>query len=529
MLFVGALTRSSNELSWPSSAAGTDADLDPSDEPRDALDAELRAIALRTAGIDHTVEAPAARIRAGRSTILRRALLIADIVGCAAALAFVALFVVNNLELHDLATFALLVPAMGAWALASNVYGFYESERIGVGRSTADDLPALILLSSLMAWLGVLTLNAIGLAHPRLRVAAAFWILAILFMIATRTIARTVARGLTGYCEPTLIIGAGRVGARIASKLTSRPEYGLKLVGFLDDDPLESATDGVAPFLGGTSRLEHVIRAHRVERVIVAFSRASGDELVELSRRCTDLGVQVDIVPRMYEVIGSRNTVHFLDGLPLLGLRPPRLSRSARFMKGTLDTVVAAASLFVLSPFFLYAAIRIKLGSPGPVFFRQERMGAGGKRFQILKFRTMVADADQRKHEVEHLNKHTEDGAKMFKIADDPRITKFGSFLRAWSLDELPQLINVLRREMSLVGPRPLILDEDENIVGARRRRLDQIPGITGLWQVLGRSDIPFSEMVTLDYLYVTNWSLWGDIKLLARTVPIVVKKRGAY
>ena len=117
----------------------------------------------------------------------------------------------------------------------------------------------------------------------------------------------------------------------------------------------------------------------------------------------------------------------------------------------------------------------------------------------------------------------------MFKVADDPRITKFGRFLRAWSLDELPQLINVLKRQMSLVGPRPLILDEDENIVGARRRRLDQIPGITGLWQVLGRSDIPFSEMITLDYLYVTNWSLWGDIKLLARTVPIVLKRRGAY
>jgi lipopolysaccharide/colanic/teichoic acid biosynthesis glycosyltransferase len=228
-------------------------------------------------------------------------------------------------------------------------------------------------------------------------------------------------------------------------------------------------------------------------------------------------------------VIGSRNTVHFLDGLPLLGLRPPRLSKSARFMKGTLDTVVAATALVVLSPFFLYAAIRIKLGPPGPVFFRQERMGAGGQRFQIMKFRTMVADADERKHEVAHLNKHSEEGAKMFKIADDPRITKFGSFLRAWSLDELPQLINVLKREMSLVGPRPLILDEDENIVGARRRRLDQIPGITGLWQVLGRSDIPFSEMVTLDYLYVTNWSLWGDIKLLARTVPIVLKRRGAY
>jgi lipopolysaccharide/colanic/teichoic acid biosynthesis glycosyltransferase len=156
-------------------------------------------------------------------------------------------------------------------------------------------------------------------------------------------------------------------------------------------------------------------------------------------------------------------------------------------------------------------------------------MGSGGARFEILKFRTMDADADRRKHEVAHMNKHSEGDSRMFKIADDPRITSLGRFLRRWSLDELPQLLNVLRGEMSLVGPRPLILDEDENVVGRQRHRLDLLPGITGLWQVLGRSDIPFSEMVTLDYLYVNNWSLWGDIKLLIRTGSVVLHRRGAY
>jgi lipopolysaccharide/colanic/teichoic acid biosynthesis glycosyltransferase len=141
----------------------------------------------------------------------------------------------------------------------------------------------------------------------------------------------------------------------------------------------------------------------------------------------------------------------------------------------------------------------------------------------------MHRDADGRKQEFDHLNKHREQGPRMFKIPNDPRVTRFGAFLRRWSLDELPQLINVLRGEMSLVGPRPLILEEDEHITGLSRSRLKLTPGITGLWQVLGRSDIPFAEMVALDYLYVTNWSLWGDVKLLARTVPVVFQKRGAY
>jgi lipopolysaccharide/colanic/teichoic acid biosynthesis glycosyltransferase len=198
-------------------------------------------------------------------------------------------------------------------------------------------------------------------------------------------------------------------------------------------------------------------------------------------------------------------------------------------LKRAMDVLVAGIAVVVLSPLLLWAAWRIRASSPGPVFFRQERMGAGGRRFRIFKFRSMYIDADERKQELDHLNKHTEAGPKMFKIPDDPRITPIGAFLRKTSLDELPQLFNVLRGEMSLVGPRPLILDEDKHIVGHGRRRLNLTPGITGLWQVLGRSDIPFSEMITLDYLYVTNWSLWGDIKLLARTLPAVLRGRGAY
>jgi lipopolysaccharide/colanic/teichoic acid biosynthesis glycosyltransferase len=181
---------------------------------------------------------------------------------------------------------------------------------------------------------------------------------------------------------------------------------------------------------------------------------------------------------------------------------------------------------------FAVVAALIKLDSRGPVFFRQVRMGGGGQRFRMFKFRTMVADAEARKAELRHLNKHTEPGSdpRMFKIPDDPRVTRVGRFLRRSSLDELPQLLNVLRGEMSLVGPRPLILEEDRHVDDWARKRLDLKPGMTGLWQVLGRSDIPFDEMVKLDYLYVTTWSLWQDFRLLFRTIPLVVlAKRGSY
>jgi exopolysaccharide biosynthesis polyprenyl glycosylphosphotransferase len=347
-------------------------------------------------------------------------------------------------------------------------------------------------------------------------------------MLIGRILARAYARGRTDFREPTLIVGAGKVGLSVARKLALRPRYGLDVIGFLDDEPLEEQGDG-PPHLGSVRRLDQVIRAYGVERVIIAFSRLKTDELVEISRQCMDMGVQVDIVPRMYEVIGSRNVVHYLDGMPLLGLRTPRLSRSSRLIKRSFDLAVAAPILFALSPLFLFVAWRIKATSSGPVFFRQERMGAGGKRFRIWKFRTMYVDADARKAEVAHMNVHTESGPKMFKILDDPRITPIGASLRKWSIDEMPQLINVLRGEMSLVGPRPLILDEDQHIVGSKRRRLDLTPGITGLWQVVGRSDVPFAEMIALDYLYVTNWSLLGDIKLLSQTLPAVLQRRGAY
>ncbi len=192
-----------------------------------------------------------------------------------------------------------------------------------------------------------------------------------------------------------------------------------------------------------------------------------------------------------------------------------------------MDIVGSSVGLILLAPFFVLAALAIKLDSAGPIFFRQKRVGRGDREFDILKLRTMVADADHHKSEIAHLNKHRGSDERMFKIADDPRVTRVGGFLRRRSLDELPQLINVLLGQMSLVGPRPLIPEEHHHVGGWARRRLDLKPGMTGLWQVLGRDDIPFGEMVGLDYVYVTTWSLPRDLKLMLMTFGVLARSNG--
>jgi lipopolysaccharide/colanic/teichoic acid biosynthesis glycosyltransferase len=225
----------------------------------------------------------------------------------------------------------------------------------------------------------------------------------------------------------------------------------------------------------------------------------------------------------MFEVMGSSVEFDELGGLILLGLRRYDLTKSSAFLKRALDVAGASAILLVLAPLLAIVSLAIKLTSPGPVFFRQPRVGRGGRPFHMLKFRTMYDGADR--HKADLLHRNEADG--FFKIAADPRVTPIGRWLRRCSLDELPQLIHVLRGEMSLVGPRPLVAEEDSRIEGWFRRRLDVKPGMTGAWQVLGSSRVPMRDMVTIDYLYGTNWSLWLDVKILLRTATHVVRRRG--
>jgi exopolysaccharide biosynthesis polyprenyl glycosylphosphotransferase len=320
----------------------------------------------------------------------------------------------------------------------------------------------------------------------------------------------------------TLIIGAGSVGRLVADRLRDHPEYGLELVGFVDDE----AVEGGEPLAGSVQDLPRLVEELDIDWVIVAFSRVPYEQMHEMVRSVRRPDVHLSIVPRYFELFASNATIEDVQGMPIVSLPPMRLSRMVYAVKRATDVVGAGLGLLLLAPLFLLVAIAIKVDSRGPVFFRQLRRGRGGSAFSIVKFRTMCADAEQKRFELREFN---EVGGPLFKIARDPRITRVGSFLRRTSIDELPQLWNVLRGDMSLVGPRPFVVHEADQIVGWAGRRLDITPGVTGPWQVMGRNDLSFDEMTTLDYVYVTNWSLWWDVKILIKTIPAVLAKRGAY
>jgi exopolysaccharide biosynthesis polyprenyl glycosylphosphotransferase len=476
----------------------------------------------------------AAPKRHRRGWLVRRALASADVIGLLAAFALAEwLFGASSAghpdrvgQATEILAFALTFPG---WILLAKLYGLYDRDEERADHSTADDVTGVFNMVTAGTWVFVAASWVTGLAQPTPAKLLVFWGAAVALVSCARAAARALCRHHDAYLQNTLIIGAGHVGQLLARKLLQHPEYGVNLIGFVDEHPRPRPADiRDLPVLGRGEQLPELIQMLDVERVIVAFSRHPHDHTLETIRELNHLDVQVDIIPRFFEAIGLQASIHSAEGMPLLGLPPARLSRSSLLMKGALDLGASLVALVLLAPLLLVVAVAIVLDSRGPVFFRQVRMGANGRPFQIFKFRTMVMDADRRKHEVAHLNKHLREGGdpRMFKIPDDPRVTRVGRALRRFSLDELPQLLNVARGEMSLVGPRPLIPEEHQHVEGWARRRLSLKPGITGLWQVLGRDDIPFEEMVELDYLYVSGWSLLNDLKLIVRTLPVFLRRQ---
>jgi exopolysaccharide biosynthesis polyprenyl glycosylphosphotransferase len=471
-----------------------------------------------------------------RGWLVRRMLLAADLFGLAIAFIVAQLLLSPNPNVPNpvdpTMEWVLFFGTLPAWIVVAKLYGLYERDEERTDHSTVDDMLDVFHMVTVGAWVLVVAAWLTGFAHPDVTKLALFWALAIALITLGRATARTFCRTRITYLQNAVIVGAGEVGQLIGRKLLQHPEYGINLVGFVDAEPKERRSDlEHLTLLGPPDRLATIIRLFDIERVLIAFSNESHDSTLQLIRSLKDLDVQIDIVPRLFDIVGTEIGVHTVEGLPLLGLRPLRLSASSQMLKRGMDVCLAGLGLILLAPMFALIALAIKLESAGPVFFRQERMGTGGAAFRILKFRTMAADAEERKREVAHLNKHAKSGGdpRMFKIAADPRVTTVGKYLRRFDLDELPQLINVIRGEMSLVGPRPLILVEDVHVQDWARNRLNLRPGMTGVWQVLGRSEIPFEEMTKLDYLYVTNWSLVSDLKLIGRTIPAVLKRRAAY
>lgn len=457
-----------------------------------------------------------------RGTVLARMLFAADSVAACGAAA-IAVAALGEVHWQGL---AFVVCATLLWPVAAFSIGLYRGDQLGTWASAVTEVPRGFVAVLLITW------PLYGLANLlSLQEIVALTFLTVAGIAVLTGIARTVARaGLhraPDLRQRTLILGSGLVAGQVVGKLRNNAQFGLVPVGIVDDEIHDVGTPDL-PWLGRFGDLAEVIEAQEIDRVVIAFSRASHEQLLESIRACRDAGVSVDVVPRLFEFLDGVRALDQVGGLPLLSIGAPVLSSASMAAKRVLDALGSVFLITVLSPLMILMAIAIKIESRGPVFFRQPRAGRGNSSFHLIKFRSMYVDAEERKAEIAALNE-AGDGV-MFKIRKDPRVTRVGSFLRRSSLDELPQLFNVLKGEMSLVGPRPLILPETAALEEDwHLRRLELRPGLTGPWQVYGRSQSPFQEMVRFDYQYVAGWSLARDIEILLATLPAVVSGRGAY
>jgi exopolysaccharide biosynthesis polyprenyl glycosylphosphotransferase len=449
----------------------------------------------------------------GRDVVYRRALAVADAIAATGA-SFLALAVVGQGR-----TSAALLAVIPLIVIMSKGLGTYNRQDLLVRKSTLDEAPALFQLAtfySLAAWLidGVV----IGGYRDRWELAV-LWTGLFLLLVVLRSAGRWLSRRLTEP-ERCLVIGDDASCDWMQLKFARRRSLHAVVVARVV--PTETDVQS-APMYLDADDLHQLVAPLHVDRIIITPGRADEDGVINVVHAATSLGLKVSVLPRVLQVVGSSSQFDDVEGVPLLSLRPLGLTRTSRVTKRALDIAGSTFCLLLLSPLLAAIALLIKVDSRGSVLFRQNRIGRDGKAFPMLKFRTMVQNADEYKDQLRHLNQA--DG--LFKIATDPRITRAGRLLRRTSLDELPQLLNVIRGEMSLVGPRPLVVDEDSRLEGWRRRRLHLTPGMTGHWQILGSARIPLEEMARIDYLYVSNWSLWLDVKILLRTIPYVLTAKG--
>jgi exopolysaccharide biosynthesis polyprenyl glycosylphosphotransferase len=446
-----------------------------------------------------------------RDSTSRRLLALADMSAALIALTFSAIVLGDD----SLTLGTLAVPFL--FVGVAKALGLYDRDEHLLHKTTLDEVPSLFGIATLVAlllWLsdGLLIDGELGR-----RQVIGTWGLLFFLLICFRSVSRWAAVRLSP-AERCILVGDAELAAELRWKFGVSRSVNAELVGYLPT---------VEPPDGGTLSIDFADRLslEGIDRVILTIDEETGEDHLFLIRALRAEGFRVSVVPEASRVAGSAVELDHLHGLTLLGVRRFEFTRSSRFVKRSFDIALSSLGLVLLSPVLMTIATAIKLDSRGPVLFKQRRVGRWGTEFEMFKFRSMVEGADEMKIELSHLNEGA-DG--LFKIGGDPRVTRMGRLLRRWQLDELPQLINVLKGEMSLVGPRPLIPEEDRKIVGWYRRRLEVPPGITGHWQILGSSSqISLTEMVKLDYLYVATWSLWTDVKLLLRTIPFLLGRGG--
>jgi exopolysaccharide biosynthesis polyprenyl glycosylphosphotransferase len=443
---------------------------------------------------------------------------IADVVTltASAVIGAVTLSLVSSARAGDLGIREVALATV-AMALALHLHGLYHRPASRL-RPSEWWRPAVIARCLPTAALLALAADAFVLGDGRLMTLTAAVAMTLPAIVLVPFGRRLVVRMFDPTVSRILVLGTGPISVRLTSRLQRCPDT--LVVGHVDDH----AAPGT-PVLGGLADLSAVCAAYEIDRVIVGFPNTSDAIVLEALRQLQGQ-VPVSEIPRYFELHNWRSEAEELHGLTLMHLPTASLGPSARIMKRLIDVTLATCALLAASPVLLIIAAAIKLDSPGPVFFRQERIGRAGKPFRIFKFRSMTADAWQRRDTVARLN---EVDGPLFKMENDPRVTRVGALIRRTSLDELPQLINVVRGEMSLVGPRPLPTEESDRIDGAALARLDVKPGITGLWQVCGRSDLAYADLQHLDSVYVQSWSLMWDLRIMVQTPHVVFGRSGAY
>jgi len=466
-----------------------------------------------------------------RGWLVKRALLCADVTSLLLAYLLAKLIVSGSVGADPSLQFAVLLLTIPLWVVAAKLYGLYEQDEEHVDHSTVDEVVGVFQLVTLGAWFFFIGTWAFGVSEPHIARLVTFWFLAVILVIAARGVARSLARRSPLYIQNTIIIGAGHIGQLAARKLLQHPEYGINLIGFVDANPRDRRPElEHLAVIGQREQLTEIVSTCDVERVIIAFSDEDHEELLDTIRELRKLDVQIDVVPRLFEIVGPKAGIHTLEGLALVSLPPVSVSRSSRLLKRTLDLAIAVPMLVLFAPLMALIAVCVRLDSPGPILFRQRRLGYEMHPFTVLKFRTMRADTDQDEHRryieqtVTHQASPNENG--LYKLDRTDAVTRVGRLLRKTSLDELPQLFNVLDGQMSLVGPRPCLDYETEGFADHHFERFLLPPGLTGLWQVTARARTTFGEALDMDVAYVRGWSLGLDLRLLLKTPFSLIRMR---
>lgn len=448
-------------------------------------------------------------------------------VACAVVLAFYARFILNDGVTGEVNYPAFAVGLTIAWVSLLWAFRCYEHRLLGVGTEEFRRVVA-----TTFALFGVIAIVAYSF---KLELARGFIAVAlpvgVCLLLLSRYLVRLEIRAKRAQgrlIHRVLVVGNHKRAAQLADQLARDPHAGFQLMGVAVPDGEAGRRDDWMPVLGTLDSVLSIVRSHAIDTIaLTASPEVTPDFVRQLSWSLEGSGIDLVMAPALTDVAGPRISIRPVAGLPLMYVDEPTFSGWTRFVKRTIDLVGSSLGLLVLSPLLISVAAAIRLTSRGPAIFRQERIGADGSTFVIWKFRTMQQGADLRLSAV--LATHGQSVAPLFKVQHDPRVTRIGNVLRRYSIDELPQLVNVLRGQMSLVGPRPQRQEEVEQYSDADRRRLLSRPGMTGLWQVSGRSGTNWNEAVRLDLYYVENWSLALDVTILLRTVLAVFRGEGAY